>query len=411
MNIIDTIKTELLEAYYESKWLPLITAYAILSIIIGPGLHYPMMHLPFILIILAKSCFQHFKLNTPALIFLLYIPLNILLTQPAAVFRSWQRLALFAVVFLFASPILESEYLGLYRRKILIGILTICAVLGIGSFVCYFLNINYMSNQFDGSVINYYQTAGGFGGLVTQSISLGFVSGLGLLYLLYRSLQQETGDRKWYYVGMAVLFATVLISSSRAALISTLMGGLMMIYQTNRNNGKFFMTIMSILVVGMLTLPLWEGLTQGLQAKNKGNVELGKYGSRTVKWEARISEFESSPLIGVGFAAQDPHGKDYYDRRTGTVEPGSSWLAMLSMLGIVGFAIFTYILYKPYQYLSTNQSPYNALMLGLLTFICMHMIAEGYILAGGSSLCCMAWLIIACCHDATYIEWEEEETE
>lgn len=408
---MNVIKNELLEVYHESKWLPLITAYSILSIIIGPGLHYPMMHLPFILFVLAKTCFHHFKLDTLALIFLLYIPLNILLAQPAAVFRSWQRLALFTVVFLFASPILKSEYIGLYRRKILMGLLAICAVLGIGSFVCYFLGINYMRSQFDGDVINYYQTAGGFGGLITQSISLGFVSGLGGLYLLYRALQQEAKERKWYYVGIAVLLATVLLSSSRAALISTLIGGLMMIYQANRNNGKFFMTIMSILVVGMLTLPLWEGLTQGLQAKNKGNVELGKYGSRTMKWEARISEFESSPLIGVGFVAQDPHGKDYYDRRSGTVEPGSSWLAILSMLGIVGFVIFAFILYKPYKYLSSNKSPYNALMLGLLAFICMHMIAEGYILAGGSSLCCMAWLIIACCHDATYLKWDEEETE
>ena len=223
-----------------------------------------------------------------------------------------------------------------------------------------------------------------------------------MLYLIYRALLQLKSARKWYYVAIAMLAATVLISASRTALMSAVAGGLMMIYQSNKKNGRFVKVIMGILLVGMLTYPLWEGFTVGLQTKNEANVELGAYGSRTEKWTARMEEFISSPLYGVGFAAQDPNGKDYYDTVTGTVEPGSSWLCILSMTGLIGFLLFVNIIKKPYQYLKNNPTPYNSLLLGLLVFICTHMVSEGYIYAGGSALCFMAWLIFGCCNDARY---------
>lgn len=403
MSPIKILKQELFDGFNQSKWLPLITAYAVLSGIIGPGLHYPMMHLPFIALGIVLAFMNGSKPETAAMLLLLYLPINVLITQPDAVFRSWTRLALFAAVYLFLSPMLVGQYIGKYRKKILIGLLVICVLLGIGSFACYFLGINYMNNQFSGEEIRQFQgSSGGFGGLITQSISLGLVCGLGMLYLLYRALLQPKSGRKWYYAAIAILAVTVLISASRTALMSAVAGGLMMIYQSNKRNGNFIKVIMAILLVAMLTYPLWESFTLGLQAKNAGNVELGAYGSRTEKWTARMDEFMSSPIYGVGFAAQDPNGKDYYDTVTGTVEPGSSWLCILSMTGLIGFLLFVNIIKKPYQYLKNNPTPYNSLLLGLLVFICTHMISEGYIYAGGSALCFMAWLIFGCCNDARY---------
>ena len=157
---------------------------------------------------------------------------------------------------------------------------------------------------------------------------------------------------------------------------------------------------MGLFIVGLLTFPLWENFTAGLQKKNENNIELGMYGSRTDKWKARMTEFSSNPIIGIGYASVDSNLDDV--GVGGAVEPGSSWLAILSMTGIIGLLLLVAIIRKPFIYLKAHPSPYNSLLLGLFVYVCVHMISEGYIFAGGSSLCFIAWLIFGCCSDATY---------
>ena len=262
-----------------------------------------------------------------------------------------------------------------------------------------------MSNQADSSAILDYQgSAGGFGGLMYQSISLGFVCGLGILSLFYRVLLQEKENRIGYYIIIGILAITILFSASRSALLSTIAGGLMMLYQMNKKNGRFIPVLLGIVIVGMLCFPIWGKYTVGLVNKNAANVELGAFGSRTLKWTARISEFSSSPVCGIGYASVDKR-LDVVGPG-GAVEPGSSWLAILSMTGIIGFILFIVVLWKPFRYLNSYPTPYNALLLGLVVFICTHMIAEGYIYAGGSPVCFIAWLIIGAASDASYLDAE-----
>lgn len=260
-----------------------------------------------------------------------------------------------------------------------------------------------MGNMTTGEALTDYQnTAGGFGGLLIHSISLGMVSGLGMLYLLYRALMQQKNKRKWYYIAIVLLALTTLLSASRTALLSAITGMLVMLYQSNRKKGKFLQVMIVILFVGMLTYPLWEDFMAGIESKNSTQSELGAYGSRTEKWTARMIEFGSSPIVGIGYASVDSRLDDV--GVGGVIEPGSSWLAILSMTGIIGFILVIMILIKPFQYLRTHPTPYNSLLLGLMVYICTHMISEGYIFAGGSALCFMAWLIFGCCNDARYFE-------
>ena len=324
-----------------------------------------------------------------------------MITQPDMVFRPWQRVALFSAIFLSSSPMLEGLKIGLFRKKILMGILLISVLLGFGSLICFFIGINFMPNQWDGSaMLDYRDRAGHFGGLLLQSIILGMVCGLGILYLFYRSMGQEKRDRKWYYLAMVILALTILISASRSALLSVIAGMLVMLYKSSKTKGRFIKVIVGILLVGVLTFPLWEKYTIGIEDKTEVGEELGAYGSRTEKWTARMTEFSEHPLFGIGFASVDKR----YDvvGVNGVVEPGSSWLCILSMTGIVGFILFIIILIKPIQFLRSNPTPYNVLLLGLLAFFCIHMLFEGYIFAGGSSLCFLAWLVIGCCNDARY---------
>ena len=403
MNPFRIVLYEIRQGFNGSKWLPLMTAYAVLSGIIGPGFHYPLIHIPFIVVGLLLAFKSKLHIEFASALLLIYLPINILITGPDAIFNSWVRLALFLSVFVFVSPLLRGQYLSLYRKKILMAILFICALLGFGSFVCYFLGINYMLSYYDGSAISGSQlNSGGFGGLMQHSISLGMVCGLGMLYLLYQSLSQPKKDRMWYYVAIVVLALTILLSASRTALLAAIIGMLVMLYQSNKTKGKFIQVLIVILFIGLVTYPFWEDFMTGIESKNSTQVELGAYGSRTEKWTARIAEFASSPIVGIGYASVNQSLDDV--GVGGVIEPGSSWLAILSMTGIIGFILVLLILIKPVQYLRNHPTPYNALLLGLMVYICSHMISEGYIFAGGSALCFMAWLILGCCNDARYTE-------
>lgn len=401
MNPIQILKKEITEGYKQTKWLPLLTAYAVLSSKIGPGIHYPLIHAVFFIFIIFVAFRGSLKISMSSLLLLLYLPINIIVTQPDGVFNSWMRLALFAIVYIFLSPMLGGQAIGIYRKKILKATLIICVLLGLGSFVCYFIGVNYM-HSYDGSAIFDYQgSVGGFGGLTIQSITLGMVCGMGILYLMYSALQHEGKDRKWYYLLISVLAITILFSASRSAFLSTIMGVLVMIYQVNKKGGHFIKFLMGTMLILMLTYPLWDGLVSGMIEKTTSGSELGTYGSRTQKWTARMTEFSSNPVTGIGFASVDKNIDDV--GAGGVVEPGSSWLAILSMTGIIGFILFVIILWKPYNYLKKHPSPYNALLLGLMAFICTHMISEGYIFAGGNSCCSIAWLILGCTSDSEYL--------
>lgn len=410
-TIILTLKQEVLFAYKESKWLPLATAIAVLSSQIGPFPKIPYFHVPFILLCLCLNLGRHWTFEKACATFLFYLPINIIVADPDPVFQSWTRMAFFALVFALASPLFKGEYLATMRRGILTGVLFITTIIAFGSFFCYFLGINYMKNQADGSALDNFQGSGGsFGGLTIQSIALGLFSGVSILYMFYRSLRQEKEVRIIYWVIMAALAATMLFSASRSALMSTMAGFLAMLYQSQKENGSFIKTLFSMVVVAMLTFPLWEGAAEGIINKQEANNKLeGNYGSRSGKWEARMAEFASSPVFGVGFSAQDPNGNDTYNKITGTIEPGSSWLCILSMTGVIGLVLILGILFSPFIYLRDNPTPYNTLLFGLFVFFCMAFIAEGYIFAGGSSLCFIVWLIFGCASDASEEYFDEDE--
>ncbi|MDP2455208.1 MULTISPECIES: hypothetical protein [unclassified Kaistella] len=85
-----------------------------------------------------------------------------------------------------------------------------------------------------------------------------------------------------------------------------------------------------------------------------------------------------------------------FDSDSGKVEPGSSWLALLSMTGIAGFILIVFIFLSALIYLFKNKNDYiiSGILGSLLLFFMIHMSAEGYILAAGSLLFFYIWLLL-----------------
>lgn len=113
--------------------------------------------------------------------------------------------------------------------------------------------------------------------------------------------------------------------------------------------------------------------------------------SRQKIWDDRISEFEYSPIWGVGFATQLSDGESI----TGRMESGSGWLSVISQTGLLGFFSLLVIIkraIKRWTYIKQNRNLF--LFYGVFMYLCIHSIAEGYILTAGYYLCFLFWLVL-----------------
>ena len=327
------------------------------------------------------------------LFFLLYLIINILVTAPSPIFQSWGRYASLVLLFCCISPLLMSDTLLSHRRIIFKLTLWLCTLLSVGSFFCFFLGINFMST----SSVDFSNTAGIFGGLCNQSMMLGPLAALSGVFMAYKYF--VTSKRMYLFFLLACL-GSVLFSASRSALLSALVGIVAMVFFISENKGMFLKIIVGCTLVAFVTFPLWEGATDLVMQKQNANVESGStFNSRASKWDNRWEEFESSPLFGVGFAAMDTKYTDDYQAKTGVLEPGSSWLAVLSMLGLVGFCFVLTFIGKAFVACKVVDRQFGALCLGLLFLFFIHLIVEGYIFSSGSFLCFLFWIVVGVSYD------------
>lgn len=334
------------------------------------------------------------RISLEMLGFLMACCLSIICAHPSDIFQSWMRLGLFILVAFSASPLLQSTRLCEFRLVVLTTMIKLCVIISVLSFFCYFLGINFMTDTYD---IGYQNKTSLFGGLTRQSMLLGPMSGVAMIYCGYRGLLTKS---YWYWIAVVFCGACLLFTSSRSAFLASIVGLLLCLYHLSPTKTKFIKIVLRVAVVGTIIFTLWDTPIEGLISKHTGNVEMGSAtASRDAKWENRLSEFYSSPIWGVGFAACNPNYIDDYSPHSGTVEPGSSWLAVLSMTGLLGFVAFCVIMSRALVRVWRCKLKEASLYIGILTFICLHMLAEGYIVAGGSQLCVIAWLIISCCYD------------
>lgn len=351
-----------------------------------------------IMMLMAIHLFSMFK-HTDGLIIsmLVYLAINILICKPDPVFNSWMRLGFFVLLLICVGPLVQGEQLREVRHKTLNATLWILTILSVASFFCRYLGINYMWGGTSGD----YNTAGLFGGLFNQSMMLGPLAGTSAVFMAYKAFEADRRERKLYIYATLMCLATVFFSASRSALLCSFIGVLVTLLKASGGSQRFLKIITMGMLVGAVTFPLWGSITDALMEKTETNIALGGFTySREDKWNARIAEFESSPLVGIGFSSVNPN-LDIVGIG-GVIEPGSSWLAILSMTGIVGFVLFFAIIYKAYRACNLMRRQEDALYLGLLALFAVHMVAEGYVFAAGGFLCFILWLVIGCCYDRSY---------
>lgn len=339
------------------------------------------------------------SIYTPLVLFLLYIPLQLMALDPPEFFRSWQRFALFTLLLICVSPLLNGTFATRCRKDIFQVVCAICAIIGVGSFISYFLGINYMVDVYKrgGNLIN---MAGMFGGLTTHSMMLGPISAIGAMYCCWIAYR----FRRWFFwiLAIACMFST-LFSASRAALIGSVAGIAILLYKMSGSSSTYIKILMGIIIAGSLSFPLWDKALDPITEKTEKNINKGSFSaSRDALWDARIEEFEKSPVLGVGFDALDldiSRKSGGYDLRTGQIEAGSSWLIIFSMTGIIGAICLIPMFITLYIRAFRQKTAYAAIICAALTFLYLHMMAEGYIFFGGSTMAFILWLTLGVAND------------
>lgn len=318
---------------------------------------------------------------------------SIWLNDIPAFFQAPFRLFAFLSIAFMVGPFFTNDRLTSMRRLLFIRTLQILRWVVILSFI--------LKLVAPALVMDY----SGFSGLTSQSMLLSPLAGIGVLYSLYRFHLSET--RVEHYKESAYLcicFLVLLLSGSRGALAATIVGGAFFYIRLYRHHiGALLQFGLFILLLAVSTSALWWPYTERLRQKVESSRDNGgTVSSRERLWQDRIDEFAAFPIFGVGFAS---YNLDYIqsehsiNRQTGTVEPGSSWLFLLSSLGLYGFLSFlvpfaytTYILYK-----DRDTGLNGGLLCSIMILFSVHMLVEGYIVSSGAYLCFLLWLSLSEC--------------
>lgn len=345
------------------------------------------------------------RIDSLSLAFLGLLLLALILASPDEVFRSELRFALFCVVFLVASSLLQSADIRYTHRKALLFVCRIGIVLSIVSFFCYFLGINLMSSQYtdSGYVEDYQNVLGGFSGIFIHSMVMGPMASISAIYCFDKALRKG----KLVYWGSWVLcVVAVFLAASRAALLALLIASAVVLFSL-RKRGRIGGKIVIIAAVVALLLPSAGFITSRVVEKQRQREEMGQgvFDTRNEKFTYRLQEFKDHPFQGVGFAAIDPGLGDNYNPSSGTIEPGSSWLCVLSMAGILGFIPFLLIIIRAWRSMNNvakdtlkKETDYF-LIRGVFVFFLIHIMFEGYLFSAGNPMCLLVWLAISCAYE------------
>ena len=332
--------------------------------------------------------------NIPMICLIFVAALSTVINDPPAYFRSWQRLGLFIIIAGVVSPLIQNTKFILFRINLFQWLLKLLVVVTVLSFIAYFLGINY--------AISFYEIENAhFGGIATHSMLLAPIASISLCYSVWLITNRRKYKKKYRYLytGFAVVsFLVLLLAASRIAFLAAIAGLLFLLYKLNRQHfGKFIKSIFVVAMLLVVTLPLWDTYSIRLLQKQESNIKAGSATfSREAKWNARQAEFNSNPLLGVGYFAASEENSDDFDELTGQVETGSSWLAILSMLGISGFVPFALLFFKNvyYLYKDSKNVASSALLGSILIFFMVHMSAEGYVFGAGGFLFFSLWLTL-----------------
>lgn len=316
---------------------------------------------------------------------------NLVINDVDPVLAAFPRLALYIVVLMLCSTFIYNRKLGFLRKKLFFKLMWICVFIVAASAL--FLVLGFVPLH------SLNETSGGFQGITGQSMVLGPIACIALLFCLYNYYSHNEG--KWgkllFLLTSGLCCFVIVVTGSRSSLGGVLVGLVAFLFIINGNKVTSVLKFGLILIaISFLTLPLWVKYAEVLIKKDEmSQMNSNVFYSRSSLWNSRIDEFRAHPLFGLGVGNIDlKNTTSGFHSETGTIEAGSSWLLILSSSGLVGFGLFVSLFYTHLRQLiiSNKSDPLSALCTSMLLFFMLHMIFEGYIFASGNVLTYLLYL-------------------
>ena len=318
--------------------------------------------------------------------------LSILGNDIPSVFRAeWRCIGFMLVTFLLA-PAFVSDFLAQFRLNLFRYLLDACVAISVLSFIGRFIGISV-----------YLSSTSLWCGITAHSMLLGPIAGVSIITVLYKLLIDKNTEKNLTYYHFFALAASIFCligAASRTSILATAAGAFILIIR--RGSVK---KVVPLILVGFIVCitsfsfisSLWENVVQ--KNNNESTLNLD---SRTYLWKQRLVEFKKNPLFGIGFANIEDDTGDPFE---GKIEPGSSWLIILSMLGIGGgISILLLLNNTVVRFSECKEKDVGLLLFSLCVFWALEMCAEGFVFASGSFLCFMLWALVGAVEGACHLQ-------
>lgn len=325
-------------------------------------------------------------LNWNIVLFIIACLISIFVNEIPYFYRPIERLIGFIAILALFGPLLQSYNIGIFKKNLFEYVNTSIVILVFLSFL--------------GLVVKspiVFMGRGGYTGFFNHSMFLSPMAAISMLTCTYRGIKSSTKKLRIMFYSMAfVSFIVCMTAGSRAALLAGLLSIMYFLYQIRKRKlGQFAQTLFLIISIAILSFPLWETYTEKIIYKMEySEREGGLLTTREELWNRRINEFISSPIFGIGFSNDSSKTENDSVIGDGQIEPGSSWLVIFSMTGVLGFILFIRFLVKNLKLIKRQKNDkYSVFLQSLILFFMVHMFAEGYILSAGSGLFFYFWLL------------------
>lgn len=317
---------------------------------------------------------------------------TILINNVDPIFQAEYRLLSWSLLIFAVGPLIFNEFLQNFRKKLLTSLLYTFMIMGTLSFIWWLVGLPSLGRGY-------------YTGLFTHSMLLAPIASIGSIFAITRLVLTNTKKLKLLFLFLFFSnFIALLLSASRGALAGTILV-LILFILFSKIRYKKILILLSIIIsffsLQFVNINLSDSdITQKIANRGIDNTRAGL-------WQDRLLEFNSSPIFGVGFAAQDLTldgrlGKGANEE--GGVEPGSTYLMILSMTGIVGLFALLILFSKYFTQIIFLKQNLNNPILYIFIFFLIHFISEGYIYSSGSLMAFTFWLLIGATYPTTFKE-------
>lgn len=311
---------------------------------------------------------------------------------------TWGRFVSFSCIMITYGPICTNSLIDKKRESVLFTLLYSFAAITIISVILMIFGVV--------PRINLNETSGGFSGILSSSMTLAPIVASSAFLGIY--ILGNSNKHKYFKILFILLCIWVLfISGSRSAL------GAFFIAFAIFFRVLYWKRIGKMLLIVALSFICIIGVTKCVSNIDLSNIsifevirkkqqieETLQQNSREIKWNQRIDEFEYSPLWGAGlFSISESYSRGNLSSLR-SIEYGTSWLALLSTTGIIGFML-VFIFYVRTIISMWKKRVWDnkyLLIFMLTTFYGLHLIFEGYMFSARNILTVFFWCLMSCAY-------------